>query len=339
MGLLDGSDRAPPEIMEVEDDKGKKVEGENPAYAAWIERDHLVLKFLLNSLSPDILSHVLGVQSTTEAWSTIDGMFKTAARSKIQHLRSQLNDTKKLPMSADDYFTKMKGFTSELAAVGKPLDKDELVGHLLHGLDKDHYNSLIMNVNGKPDTTLDAFFGQLSSYDMRNGPGGVQEGFTSSTNVARRGQEYDRDYRPRGRSPDRYRPEHGRQDYRGGGGGGRYRRDRRDDTHLGGDREDRPHRRDDDRRQDGGKGRRHPDRTPTPYVNTTCQICNIHGHSAKDCWWRHGDDDDSDHDRGHKCDKSANLTSYGVDTNWYTDTGATDHITGELNKLSTVHWT
>jgi hypothetical protein len=25
--------------------------------------------------------------------------------------------------------------------------------------------------------------------------------------------------------------------------------------------------------------------------------------------------------------------AYGVDTNWYTDTGATDHITGNLEKL------
>jgi hypothetical protein len=25
--------------------------------------------------------------------------------------------------------------------------------------------------------------------------------------------------------------------------------------------------------------------------------------------------------------------SYGVDTNWYIDTGATDHVTGELEKL------
>jgi hypothetical protein len=23
---------------------------------------------------------------------------------------------------------------------------------------------------------------------------------------------------------------------------------------------------------------------PTPYVDTTCQICNIHGHPAKECW-------------------------------------------------------
>jgi hypothetical protein len=28
-------------------------------------------------------------------------------------------------------------------------------------------------------------------------------------------------------------------------------------------------------------------------------------------------------------------SSYGVDTNWYTDTGATGHITSEVDKLST----
>lgn len=28
------------------------------------------------------------------------------------------------------------------------------------------------------------------------------------------------------------------------------------------------------------------------------------------------------------------MSSYGVDTNWYTDIGATDHVTGELEKLT-----
>jgi hypothetical protein len=33
-------------------------------------------------------------------------------------------------------------------------------------------------------------------------------------------------------------------------------------------------------------------------------------------------------------EKSANTTSsYGVDSNWYTDSAAMDHIKGELNKL------
>jgi hypothetical protein len=347
MGLLDGTDRAPAETMETEDENKNKISMENPAYATWIARDQQVLRFLLNSLSPGILSHVIGVDSTAEAWSIIDNMFKTAARSKVQHLHSTLNDTKKLQMSADDYYTKMKDFGSELAAVGKLLDEDELIGYMLRGLDKVHYNSLITNVTGKPETTLDEFYSQLSAYDMRNSPQESDEGFNSSANLAHCGDD-----RYRGYSPERRRQER-RQDYHGGGGGGsRDRRDRHDERPWHRD-DDRPWHHDDDRcpRQDGGgggyrrhddderhrddggnKGCRRPDHAPTPLVDTTCQICNIHGHPAKDCWWRYGDDDDSD--RGRKGDKGANFASYGVDTNWYSDTGATDHITSELNKLS-----
>jgi hypothetical protein len=60
----------------------------------------------------------------------------------------------------------------------------------------------------------------------------------------------------------------------------------------------------------------------------TCQICNKEGHAAKDCWW-HFQDDDDDSD-----DKEVHAASYGVDTNWYQDSGATHHITGELNNMT-----
>lgn len=59
-----------------------------------------------------------------------------------------------------------------------------------------------------------------------------------------------------------------------------------------------------------------------------CQICNKEGHAARDYWWRFEDDDD-EYD-----EKEAHVTSYGVDTNWYSDTGATHHITGELEKMT-----
>ena len=39
MGLLDGTDCTPLETLEAEDENKKKVEVENPAYAAWIARD------------------------------------------------------------------------------------------------------------------------------------------------------------------------------------------------------------------------------------------------------------------------------------------------------------
>ena len=61
-----------------------------------------------------------------------------------------------------------------------------------------------------------------------------------------------------------------------------------------------------------------------------CQLCKKEGHSVVDCWHRYEEDFVPPED------KSANAVSngnYGVDSNWYTDTGATDHITGELDKL------
>jgi hypothetical protein len=61
-----------------------------------------------------------------------------------------------------------------------------------------------------------------------------------------------------------------------------------------------------------------------------CQICGKGGHVALRCWYRW----DESYQAGDE--KSANVVaSYGVDTNWYTDSGATDHVTSELEKLTT----
>jgi hypothetical protein len=186
MDLLDGSDKAPSKTVEVEDSEKNKVTVPNSAYVDWMAKDQQVLRFLLNTLSPDVLSHLLEVTSTAEAWAAINAMFKTASRTKAQHLRGEPNDTKKLSLTADQYYTKMRGFASELSALGKPVEDDELLGYLLHGLDKGEYNALITTVNGNPSTSLDEFYEQLSSYDMRNG---VEENgsFVSSANLVRRG--------------------------------------------------------------------------------------------------------------------------------------------------------
>uniref|UniRef100_A0A8R7VE00 Retrovirus-related Pol polyprotein from transposon TNT 1-94 n=1 Tax=Triticum urartu TaxID=4572 RepID=A0A8R7VE00_TRIUA len=75
----------------------------------------------------------------------------------------------------------------------------------------------------------------------------------------------------------------------------------------------------------GGGGRNRPD-TPK------CQICGKVGHTAKDCWYRYEEDDYDSQDE-EKVAAAAN-GSYGVDTNWYVDSGATNHITNELEKVT-----
>jgi hypothetical protein len=65
-------------------------------------------------------------------------------------------------------------------------------------------------------------------------------------------------------------------------------------------------------------------------MGVLCQICKKEGHPANECWWRYGDDNDDD-DAPHE-----HKGAYGVNTNWVLDTGATNHVAGQLNKLQ-VH--
>jgi hypothetical protein len=60
-----------------------------------------------------------------------------------------------------------------------------------------------------------------------------------------------------------------------------------------------------------------------------CQLCGMLGHVVQ-CCWKNFDRDFTDEE------KLANMvsTSYGVVTNWYTNIGAMDHITGEIDKLT-----
>jgi hypothetical protein len=185
-GLLDGTEVAPEKTLEVDDKDGKKITISNPAYATWVSRDQTVLGFLVNSLSPEITAHVLGLQHASEVWSIISKMFSTPSRTRINHLRGALNNTKKGTLTTDQFFAKMKGFSSELAAAGKPVEDDEMIGYILNGLDSS-YNDLVSSVNGNPNTTLDDVYGQINSHDLRRDmlvESGQEEVFQSSANAA-----------------------------------------------------------------------------------------------------------------------------------------------------------
>ena len=52
----------------------------------------------------------------------------------------------------------------------------------------------------------------------------------------------------------------------------------------------------------------------------------------KDCWYRYDEDDEDSQDE-EKVAAAAD-GSYGIDTNWYIDSGATNHITNELEKAT-----
>jgi histone deacetylase 1/2 len=101
--LLDGTDAASPKTMEVEDAQKVKKIIPNPDHSAWIARDQAVLSYLINSLSPDILAHIVGLETTKDVWSLIIKMFSTHSMSKVNHLRGALNSTKKGSLTVVQY--------------------------------------------------------------------------------------------------------------------------------------------------------------------------------------------------------------------------------------------
>jgi len=305
-GLLDNTDAAPPKMVEItKADKTTALEP-NPLYGPWIAKDQQVLSYLLNSMSPEILAQVVGKDSTFELWTTVTNLFASQSQSRITNLRIAITNTKKGSMSSSAYMAKMKSLGDELAAAGRPVSDPEMVDYILAGLDRD-YDPVVAAIGAvKNIITADDLFAQIAAFDQRMEMLGDSSsgGFYSSANAV---------YRGRGQSRGRSR---------GRGGRGRGRGDR-------GDRGDRQ-----SSSSNGGGGFRGRPRQQQQqqareqqHDYPECQICyRHHPGGARVCWWRYEENDQEE--------KQVHAVSYGVDTNWYADSAATNHITGELDKLT-----
>jgi histone deacetylase 1/2 len=245
----------------------------------------------------------------------LEGMFSPRSRARVIQIRTQLTAAKKKGTPPADYFRQMKHLADTLAAIGQPLREEETISYILAGLGPD-YDALVTSLTTRnDDITLDEVYSHLLAFEQRHeqhdadlviGTGGPSANFSG-------------------------RQQGGRPNYGGGGGnqqggGGRGNQGRGRDQGRGGGRGGPPQGRGNGGQgQQGGQGHNGGGGTPRP----VCQICNKVGHSAIRCYQRynHAYSDD---------EPSANhaATSYNVDPAWYMDTGATDHITSDLDRLA-----
>jgi hypothetical protein len=169
VGLLDGTDAALAKTLsQAHADKEKEPEDvPNPAYATWLARDQIVLSYILNGLSPEIMTHVLRFEHTNPTWKAIEAMFASVSQSKITNLRVALANTKKLNLSTLEFLTKMQRIADELASAGRPIPEDEHVSYVLAGLGAG-YNALVaaLGVATTP-ISLSDLYAHIHAYDER----------------------------------------------------------------------------------------------------------------------------------------------------------------------------
>jgi hypothetical protein len=80
----------------------------NPEFIRWLAADQLVLQFLLNSLSREVLTQVAGMETSVQVWSALTGMYSSQSRPCIMQLRMQLAGTQKKELAIAEYVAKMK---------------------------------------------------------------------------------------------------------------------------------------------------------------------------------------------------------------------------------------
>ena len=118
-GLLDGTNAAPPSMVEQQQSDKTTVAVPNPLYAPWLSKDRQVLSYLLNSLSKEIFAQVIGKENTFDLWTALTTLFFSQSQSRITNLRIAIANTKKGNMSSNTFIAKMKSLADELAAAGR----------------------------------------------------------------------------------------------------------------------------------------------------------------------------------------------------------------------------
>ncbi len=247
-------------------------------------------------MTKDMLVQVAACTTATSAWSMVEGMFSSMTRARCINTRLSLITLKKGDMTVANYVGKMRALADELAVTGKVVDDDDLISYIIAGLDED-YEPVIQSIVGRPDqVSVGEAFAQLLSFEHRLLLHRGEES-QASANSASHGCG------PRGTGSNNVTSNnctHGGNFTNSSSRGGRGRGN-----------------------PSGGRG------SPAIIDNRPkCQLCYKRGYTVKDCWYRYNENFVPDERF------AGSAASYGVDTNWYLDTGTTDHVTGDLEKLT-----
>ncbi|KAJ0962599.1 hypothetical protein J5N97_027721 [Dioscorea zingiberensis] len=166
LGYVDGSTACPAKTVTQTMESGA-TQVPNPDYKVWLQQDQLVLSALLSSLSEEVLSQVLFFSTSYEVWQALERMFSSRSKARIMQIRLQLSTRQKKDMSVADYFNKVKQLADTLAAIGRPLEDEEIITYLLAGLDSE-FDPLVTSVTTRTDAmSLSDIYAHLLSFEMR----------------------------------------------------------------------------------------------------------------------------------------------------------------------------
>jgi hypothetical protein len=125
-GYITRSKTAP--AAELEEKQGDKVTMViNLEYEDWMASDQQVLRFLLASVTKEILVRVATAKMAVDAWNILGEQFSSQTRARAVGTRMALATTHKGNLSVAEYLAKMQSLGNDMVVVGHPLDDEDMV--------------------------------------------------------------------------------------------------------------------------------------------------------------------------------------------------------------------
>lgn len=306
---------------------------QNPDY----QQDQLLLGWIRSSLFDTLLSQVLSCSSSAALWENLRHSFSSTSRARLSELRRFLQTTVKGGSSCRDFLSKIQSIADELASIGFPVPDDDLILNILGGLGPE-FNSFVAAATTKEDLTLLGLHSMLLSHEnllqSQHSSAATPSAFAVQQTRPTSKSTYQppqNPFNPRPSGPSNSRP--------------RYPRPNTPKFNQYGPRP---------APQIQAQAPLLPNPTtpfqfpgapirqrtlftpnqaaisPNPSAET-CQICLKRGHNASICWYRF------DEQYGPTASPQAFVAqpfSSSTPTEWFLDSGASHHVTSNLNNLS-----
>lgn len=278
----------------------------NPAYTLWKRQDRLIYSALLGAITTTLQPIVSTASTAVDIWTTLSLTYAKPSMAHIKQLRQHLRQWTKGSKSINEYYQDFTTRFDQLALLNKPMDLEDQIEHILEGL-PDDYKKVVDKIEGRETPpTLTEIHEKLLNHEAK-----LQLASLSATSV------------PVTANFTNYR------------GSSRNNHNRHKNSHRGGYRGNQT--------QNQNQTWQKQQLTSSPQQNMgrdyqgRCQICSVYGHSARRCPQLHGySNQQSPAPSSVMWQPRANDAHASIynPTPWLLDSGATHHLTSDLNNLA-----
>ena len=119
-------------ILKIHDMMVKDVLNSN--YSIWCRKDQFLLSWINSSLVAPIFSTMFGLHTSQQVWSALAQSFANQSRPRVSHLKKQLQNFHQGSKPCAEYLQFAKSWANHLAAIGKPIDDEDLISFIMGGV-------------------------------------------------------------------------------------------------------------------------------------------------------------------------------------------------------------